>query len=475
MATGTIFIPVGEKEYDDPKFLEWLDIEGCFLPEKLPKGRFPSLTELRTAIQRLGYKLEEAGDWYVTSDNDYTEVWFSSDPEKDDQLIDFWCRRGNIIAVDIGQSVANLCGSVIAINHSDGIPVLIVPDEIFPSKPPGEKQSDFFTTITHRIPDLISKLSKASTTEALFILSQIRQALRKADRYRQVELLEAAQKGLAEYVRLLDKSDSRLRHLAFELAAFPGVFSGQLDTLGRFIEKESDVSVKTQMFKAVEYQLIPSSIGAAISQPARSILDYLLKLTNDSDEAPPVRIIAAHILARSQPGLLTPNMRSLMINALAHPKDYSLAWYFPSTVVRETLDSIRMLMLKDRLGVLKDALPKMSIAEDAHEAMGALLDYAFFGEIRSTQISSLPESQKAERPAVDESKFRRKSSGNWLYPANPTKLSAGDDLLPFQRQVLEMVLATTIPWMIHSNILEKYGLPPTRDEVRKLLAGAAES
>ena len=84
-------------------------------------------------------------------------------------------------------------------------------------------------------------------------------------------------------------------------------------------------------------------------------------------------------------------------------------------------------------------------------------------------MASLPDIQTAERPEVDETKFRnREMSTNWLYPANPTKLTV-EDLQPTQRQVLETVLALELPWMVHSNLLEKYGLPPTRAAVRVLV------
>ena len=84
-------------------------------------------------------------------------------------------------------------------------------------------------------------------------------------------------------------------------------------------------------------------------------------------------------------------------------------------------------------------------------------------------MSSLPADYVAERPEIDETRLRENLSRNWLYPANPTKLTARE-LLLFQRQVLEAVIDLDIPWMVHSNLLEKYGLPPTRKELRKFLA-----
>ena len=115
-----------------------------------------------------------------------------------------------------------------------------------------------------------------------------------------------------------------------------------------------------------------------------------------------------------------------------------------------------------------EALPQITLAQDAHDVLRALLDYTFFGETRSSWMASLPDTQAAERPTVDEIRFRDNLSRNWLYPANPTKLTAAE-LLPFQRQILEIVMMLDIPWMVHSNLLEKYGFPATRASTQAIL------
>ena len=111
----------------------------------------------------------------------------------------------------------------------------------------------------------------------------------------------------------------------------------------------------------------------------------------------------------------------------------------------------------------------MTFAQDAHTVLRELLDNVFFGKVQNLSMTSLPDDYTAERPEVDETKFREHLSRNWLYLTKPTQLSA-DELLPFQREVLESVIDLEIPWMIHSNLLEKYGLPPTRKALRDLLA-----
>ena len=86
--------------------------------------------------------------------------------------------------------------------------------------------------------------------------------------------------------------------------------------------------------------------------------------------------------------------------------------------------------------------------------------------MQDTDLAECPDiSSKAEI------KFRDHLSKNWKYPANPTKLDA-DELLSFQRQILEEVISLDTPWMIHSNLLEKYGLPVTRALLREMLDGS---
>jgi hypothetical protein len=52
---------------------------------------------------------------------------------------------------------------------------------------------------------------------------------------------------------------------------------------------------------------------------------------------------------------------------------------------------------------------------------------------------------------------------------SPVKFKPSE-LLPFQQEILEQVIALEIPWMVHSNLLERYGLPPTRALLQEWLS-----
>jgi hypothetical protein len=151
MATGSTVIPINEG------FAKWLENDGLFFQMTVPDGRYPTPIELRQSIAELGYEVKEAIDWIVTSADDYTEVWFQGNKEIEDQPVEFSFLRGGPIVLNIAQRVAERCGSLIVINHSDGMPVVIVPDSVFPISSQDEA-STFF--------DLIALPNSTGTSES---------------------------------------------------------------------------------------------------------------------------------------------------------------------------------------------------------------------------------------------------------------------------------------------------------------------
>jgi len=448
----------------------YLAEEMIFIPDNLPRGRFPTRSELRNSIHEFGYSLEEGHDWYVTSEDDGTEIWFRSESREDDFPIEFWFRRGGLIVLNIAQSLTNKCGSFLVASHSGSPIVLLVPDMIFPTTSQPQSHRGFIAVMSHRLPVMIERLPQASLQETLFILCQIRQPLQDLDYARryEFEFFQAAQQGLSIYLSLLNHEDSRVRYLAFDLiVTFRERLFESAEPLRLSIKRESDSNTKALMIKALEKLGLGPSLSPDIDPWTKSLLEALLEVSENTNEALLVRFDAINLLVRVQPGLLTPAMHTIFIDALTQPDQFA-----PSNrgygVVAEALKSIEGLLLNHRIEILITALPQISVAQDAHDALRALLDYVFFGQIRFLWMSSLPDTHLAERPEVDETKFRDGLSRSWLYPVNPTKLTPAE-LLPFQRSILEMVLGLDLPWMVHSNLLEKYGLPPSRALTRTFL------
>lgn len=469
MANSHSVIPFDDEQLANKEVIEFLNYEMVFAPKGLPLGRFPALTELRHAIQETGYALEEENDWYVTSDDDHTEIWFNGEIPQEDSPSEFWFRRGDLIVLDIAQSVANQCGSLIVIDSAGSVAVLLVPDTLFPTSAQSPDQRRFVATIARRIPIMIARLTDASLEDTLFILSQIRQALRSTNYLYQHELFATAQQGFSEYKRLLDHEDARVRYLAFDLVAtFRERFYESSESLRLSIKNESNSNTKKYMIEAIEHLLVPGWIGGEIYPTTGVILDLLRELNEDIEQPKSIQLAAANLLARAQPGLLTLAMQTVLIDALFQPEQYEPNQILGYSLLEQVLKSIENMLLNHRLRILLTALPKITVAQYAHDVLRALLDNVFFGAVHPTRMSSLMDTQEAERPLVDESKFIQGQMRGWLYPANPTKLAASE-LLPIQREVLETVIALDIPWMVHSNLLEKYGLPPTRSSIRTML------
>ena len=129
MANGHSVIPIDDGLLAK-ETIEYLQNEMVYVSSNIPSGRFPTLVELRNVIHESGYQLEEAQDWYVTSDEDHTEIWFKGESREENTSIEFWFRRGDIIVLDIMQKLANQCGSCIVADHSGAGTILIVPERV---------------------------------------------------------------------------------------------------------------------------------------------------------------------------------------------------------------------------------------------------------------------------------------------------------------------------------------------------------
>lgn len=461
MANGHSVIPLdGEKLAKES--IKYVEVEMVYVPENVPVGRFPTLTELREVILAFDYQLEEKHDWYVTSNDDHTEIWFSENGG-------FWFRRGDIIVLNIMQSLANQCGSFLVWDHTGAGIILIVPDSMFGEVTQSQDQLEYVGVISRRLPLIIKRLDAASLEDTLFLLSQIHQILHKLDYVRQHELFAHAQQGLSSYIRLLKHNDARIRYMAFDIVIMlrERVYESY-EALGAAIKNEVEPNTKARMIWVLEKILARNTHLDTIDQRTRALLDILLAISNNDSEVSSVRFAAANVLARSQPGFISPSIHTIFVDALVRPEQYIADWNSDYFASYETLESMKVLLFHQRIAILLEALPKINIAQDAHDVLRILLDNIFFGEVRTFWMSSLPDTKEAERPEVGMTQFRDNLSRSWLYPANPVKVTISD-LLPFQRQVLETVMALDIPWMVHSNLLEKYGFPATRSAVRALL------
>jgi Uma2 family endonuclease len=465
MANGHTIIPLDDSELAKSS-LKYVNDRLVYDREDLPKGRFPTLSELRKVIIESGYELEETHDWYVTSDDDFTEIWFSDGARPEHQSKKIWFRRGSIIILDIMQKLANQCGSFLVVDHSGAVAVLIVPDSVFDISDP--TQDGYVSTINKRIPIIVERLKNASVEDALFLMSQIHQAIASLYMVQQHEFYQTIREGLPIFAQFLTHSDVRLRFLAFVLVStWQQDLYDYADVLNKTMSSEPEPDTKARMIWAIKEHVKGDSAGR-LSSWTQNLRDTLLKLVDDDQEVQFVRLAAANLIARTKLGFLTLTIQNLFVNALVQPEQYTANWDAFYSVNESVLESLTHVLLHQRIAILQQALPQIVYAQDAHTVLRTLLDNVFYGETRNTSMSSLLQEQVAERPDRGETKFRDSLSINWSYPINPQKVSVSE-LTPFQVKILDFVLSLETPWMVHSNLLQKYGLPATRSEVRNML------
>ena len=462
MSNSDIVIPLGEGKAAQES-IAWLqDNIVLFAPEIYPNGRFPTEAELLDAIKNLGFELEKS-NW------EYEEILEALPLNQHGSDSAYFRSTG--ITLDIMQQLANICGTFLVVDTSGSRQILIVPDSVLLLEENMDKKLTYTETILKRMPHMIEMLRNATVTQARFLLSQIRQAIECSYGSDTFTISHAASEGLSVYKQYLNNTDKVSRLLAFDLITrFKSDFYSSIPSLQQAIINEEDNDAKMRKIWSLEPIVSRLKYGSGIDiEQAVKLNSTLLSIADNPDEWSPLRLSAANIAVRSQPALYSANLHKLFVHALIYPSDYTTSLdNRPASRTDEIIASLKMMLWNHRISILRDALPKMRFAWDAHQVLRTILDNIFFGEAHLLSGGSLPATMDGERPPVDETAFREHDSRTWQYTRIPTSLTISD-LQAHQQEILSEVLDLDIPWMVHSNLLAKYGLPVTRSEVRKML------
>jgi hypothetical protein len=305
--------------------------------------------------------------------------------------------------------------------------------------------------------------------------------------------------GIPVYVDLLNHPTPLARQLAFELiVAIKGELWDQAvqEPLQAAVAREADPQVKAEMVTSLGQFLLNCYIpkfDLDVDQYSGPVA--FLKTLLEPPEHEKVRFRAALALIDFLRD--TVEMSDVMVgilkDVLLDPTRYARydSPVTASLALRDALDGLRFLHLDQRTAVLEEVLPQVQQPQDAHEIARALLDLAFYGFIRPHLIvrthdykgpvvyyNRLPDDYPVDRPDNSQVAFRvhswqtpeeARASGR-LYDVPGVKRNVRT-LTPEQRRVLALVVGCDVAWMRHSNLLEMYGLPVRRDEVRAALAG----
>jgi hypothetical protein len=218
MSSSHIVLPLDQEMLEMADFITFIEYQLIFLPSYLPHGRLPTISQLRHVIHDLGYQVKEQGnDWEVTSDDDWTSIWLGNEDHEEDSTVGISFRRGYHIVYNIMQSLTNHLGCYFVIFANSGVPVLTLPNQIFPLDSGDPISTDFFTMMIQRLPFMINRLPKASEDETLLILSQICQTMRAEWGLPDKPVSQAVAKLPFPTPDLLNNPDDRIRKLAFEI------------------------------------------------------------------------------------------------------------------------------------------------------------------------------------------------------------------------------------------------------------------
>lgn len=468
-------IPLDEQKTAKDSIAWMHDSVILFVPEKYPHGRLPTRIELDNALRSLGYELEAQDTQDVSSKQDFKEIidGLVRNPSRKPDIVSF--RYGGIHLLDIIQELASACGSFLIVDGSGGMQILVVPDSVIGvtlfDRSNNLDESGYVATIIRRMPYMIERLKNSASSDVRFLLSQIRQAIVCTYSEGTFRISQSAREGLSTYKQYLKHSDEIIRFLAYDLInLFQQDFYETMPNLQQAIVEEENEDYKVRKIWALEPRITSSTgIGCGLDSRTQSLINSLIAISSSQDEVLSVRLAAAHLVVRSQPGFYNEVIHNLFVNLLVNPAEFTPAHSTPQSRISETLKSIETMLLNHRMSILRAALPHIKFASDAHEVMRTLLDNVFFGESRDTWRSGLGTDKVAERPPIDEAVFREYDNRSWLYPSNPVSVSL-NELQPHQIEILREVLAVEIPWMVHSNVLEKYGLSIARSSVLEMLS-----
>jgi hypothetical protein len=321
----------------------------------------------------------------------------------------------------------------------------------------------FGATFVRRFPHFLTQLQQTLEISKLdFILGQLRQGFLYSDKVYTAQLSDQVALMQPIYRSLLKHADASIRLRAFELTT---ILEGQSDAsdihISQALLTEPDAAIQSAMLLTWN-----EDVNRFSKAYYTSLFDTFLALFQSSTE-PHTRLAAAYNVVMSKPGFHDDAIQTVFVDALVN-----YATFGKYNATDRVLKAVDQFMLHTRIDLLRTTLPRIETAHEAHEVLRALLDQVFFGTRKLASMASpLSETITTERPTIDQRYFPYPYILTWKYEASPVQLKRSD-ILPFQQEILEQVMALEIPWMVHSNLLERYGLPPTRALLREWLSAS---
>lgn len=258
--------------------------------------------------------------------------------------------------------------------------------------------------------------------------------------------------GTPIYLSLLSDPDPEIRLVVSEvLSSYAHEMEGVAEAVRRAILVETIISVKAQMI---------ITLSTLAGKYIESFDKFLLDSLGENSPAP-VRFASAVALAKIAGNRIPPTARAILVqsfadNAFRIPLISPLADYTPSLedlcrIIYGFGSSLGIPMLMEALAINPPNTMQMTI-------IPYLLQLAFQSPTFDPNNKSYSQTFNGQSQIIYSPKN-----------ANCDKIIQGLNVV--QKQVISIVIATAEFWKIETNLLDVFGLPTSRDELRELLSG----
>lgn len=274
---------------------------------------------------------------------------------------------------------------------------------------------------------------------------------------------EAVGEGIPVYLELLADADAETRMFAAHLlSCYKEHAQASIPKLIHLLTRENDIQVQATVLL---------SLGA-LSESGSPQLEHLRPYIKSA--APPLlRFAAALAFARCARNATPPEIVQALVQGVVDAEAIDelygqLPWF--SSVVPDACEALTLIQQTLALPALIDVLQTLDNEEHAWDRVGvaeSLLDLAFYGR------------QVPKDWAYGKTKFGRLKIECWNYSGKPRhsgkqqgvqeNQSRIGPLTEPQRTALTAVVNYDPLWEIDTNLFEVYGLPNSREALRKLL------
>lgn len=278
---------------------------------------------------------------------------------------------------------------------------------------------------------------------------------------------------LALCAQFLDSDEAAEREAAASvLARFPEDYPTIQPLLRDAIQSEPDEAARVKMIES--YAGLVELVGA---NPDDAL--WIAEFTG-LDQPPQCRlhaaIWAARWLCEGTPAQVIETLCAAILDPAHFAKYPSELLYGP--IVENACEALCKLAPEHALHLMIHLLPLVHDLDDAHLLASRMLDLAFHGVTRRYKYASLPEDYPVDRPdnahvvfrihkSTPERQANRRRKGRYYPPA--ANAYNGEPLTELQHAVLAAIVEADPVWLLHSNLLELVGLPPSRSFARDLI------